>query len=118
MAPNRVPYARGDVFEQKVQLAIEDIRNGMTMRRAAKKYSLHHSTLNYRVKQKERNKNVSNVYKNTNFTRQQEEMLVTHALNLVHRGYGVTPWQVCIRMLQYSMIYCISNNMFVCMALC
>ena len=76
----RKTYNKGELFEETVENAMLMVKRGTGIRTAAKMFGISHTTLKYRITQKNLNRVPNNIYKNTLFTKREEEMLVAHAL--------------------------------------
>ena len=96
MAPVRGgrSYAKGPLHEARLENALAEMRNGMPLREASKRFNVSRGALEYRQKMERQERPVLKPYAHCKFTRAQEEMLVDHCLKKTYKGYGMTPWQI------------------------
>lgn len=48
--PDKKPKYLDEKLNESLQLAIQDVQNGLSLRKAAKNHGIHHQTLSYKIK--------------------------------------------------------------------
>ena len=93
MAPSapKKPYV--PVSEEALNHAFNEISEGSSIRRAAKRHGIAYTTLNRHLNYRTNGRNVI-MGKPTMFTAEQETALANHCVRLSALGYGLSRWQV------------------------